>query len=147
MLGVILKGHCECALDTCDLYGTLKKPWVDGTRCVRGCRCSRCRGKTNRRKGDAKARAARKALGLPGVNSRHEEHVGGPVRWEAKAGKQVQPVWNVYRRARAQSEASRPVGDTRPFVLTCAPDGTREQLLVVSLSDWPRVLAGFQGTE
>lgn len=135
------KGACGCG---CDAFGTLRRPWSDGTRCVRGCPCSRCMGKRNRAKGDAKARKARQVLGLTGVNTRHEEHWGGPLRVESKAGKQVQPIWTRYQAARSQSEAARPIGDTRPFVMVAAPDGVSEFLLVVSSADWTDVVDAYR---
>ena len=66
-------------------------------------------GKRNRSKGDSKARVARKALGLTGANTRHEEHWGGGLRVEVKAGAQVGPIWTRFRDARNQSEVQRPI--------------------------------------
>lgn len=135
-------GECECG---CGAYGTLKKPWrSNGKRCVsRKCRCKQCTGKQSRKGGDDKARQARKALSIPGANSRHEEHLGGLVRWEAKSGAQVQPMWTAFLKAWAQSEASRPIGDHRPFVMTAAPDNTKEQLVAFRLSDLAEVIAAL----
>lgn len=123
------KGPCGCG---CDRYGTLKAPNRAGVRCVRGCNaCASCRGKNNRRKGDRRAAKARKTLGLIGANSRHEEHYGGPVRYENKAGAQVGPILTRYLAARAQSEAARPIGDNRPFVFSASPDGVSYDLFIV----------------
>lgn len=123
------KGDCECG---CGIFGTLRRRPLNH---VRGCPCKRCQGKRNRTKGDSKARQARKTLGLAGVNSRHEEHWGGPLRIEVKSGSFAKPVATKYYLARAQSEAHRPIGDTRPFVLVVMPDGTSEGLAVIRLKD------------
>jgi hypothetical protein len=133
------KGDCGCG---CGTFGTLKKPWRDGTRCVqRSCQCHRCMGKNNRRKGDSKARQSRKLLRLTGANTRHEEHLGGPVRYESKAGAQVGPIWTRFQAARVQSEQARAIGDHRPFVMAAHPDKTSEFLLIVSSKDWENVVA------
>lgn len=133
---------CGCG---CGLVGQLRvRPWRDGVVCVkRGCSCKRCLGKRSRKKGDDKARTARKALGIPGANTRHEELLGGGVRWEAKAGAQIQPMWTAFLKAWAQSEQARAIGDHRPFVMTAAPDNTREQLFACRLSDLPEVVAAL----
>lgn len=135
------RGDCQgnfarCTLtDTgCPLYGLLGREGKDGNRRVKGCMDPSARGKRNRTKGDSKARKARKDMNLAGVNSRHEELAGGLVRWEAKAGAQVGPMWTAYRKAEAQSEAQRPVGDNRPFVFTAAPDGISDQLISFRMS-------------
>jgi len=122
------KGDCACG---CGLFGTLRKRPINH---VRGCLCPSCLGKRNRAKGDAKARSARKALGLAGVNSRHEELWGGPIRVEVKAGKQVAPIWSRFRAAEQQSEITRPLGDHRPFVFIAMPDDTNDGLIIFRLS-------------
>lgn len=134
--------ECGCG---CGLVGSLRaRPWRDGVVCVkRGCACPRCRGKRNRKKGDDKARKARKALGIPGANTRHEELLGGGVRWEAKAGAQVKPMWTAFLKAELQSELVRAVGDSRPFVMTAAPDGEGDQLFACRLSVLPEVIAAI----
>lgn len=132
-------GSCGCG---CELYGTLRaKPWRDGVVCVRrGCTCPRCRGKRNRAKGDSKARKARQVLGLTGVNTRHEELWGGPLRTEAKAGGKASTVRTAYEASRAQSDAAKPLGDTRPFVASFAPDNTGHVYFVVRADDLERVV-------
>lgn len=134
--------ECGCG---CGLIGPLRvKPWRDGTLCVkRGCVCRRCLGRRSRSKGDTKALKARKALGIPGANTRHEEHLGGGVRWEAKAGAQVKPMWTAFLKAEQQSEQVRAMGDTRPFVMTAAPDGDSDQLFACRLSVLPEVIAAI----
>lgn len=142
------KDFCEgrqdvCAAEGCPRFGTLLKASRDGWRRVRGCGDPVARGKRNRAKGDAKARSSRKLLGLEGPNTRHEEHLRGPVLTEQKAGAQVGPVWTRYRDARAQAEASRAIGDHRPFVFVAHPDHVSEFLIVVSSRDWPAVVAAY----
>lgn len=132
---------CQCG---CGLVGQPRqKKWKDGTQHVRNCVCRRCMGARNRSKGDGKARKARKALNLVGANTRHEEHAGGNVRWEAKAGAQVKPMWTAFLRAEAQSEQQRPMGDNRPFVMTAAPDGISDQLVAFRLSQISEVVIGL----
>ncbi len=134
-------GDCGCG---CGEYGALKKPWRDDTRCVaRKCKCKRCVGKNNRRKGDSKANRARPLMRLSGPNTRHEEHLRGPVLTESKAGRQVGPIWTRFRDARAQAEASRAVGDHRPFVMLAHPDDTSEFLIIASSKDWENVVAVY----
>lgn len=131
-------GDCGCG---CGAYGTLKKPNREGVRCVnRVCKCPSCRGKNNRRKGDRKAAVARKALGAIGANSRHEEHWGGGLRIEAKAGAQVGPILTRYLAAKNQSEASRAIGDNRPFVMAAMPD-RGPGLLVMEIDELAQVMA------
>ena len=139
------KADCEgnkdkCNADGCPLFGTLGVASKDGKRRVKGCGDPVARGKRNRAKGDSKARAARKKLGIPGANSRHEEVWGGIVRVEMKAGKQVGPIATRFDEARAQSEAARPIGDVRPFVMVAMPDGTTEGIVLLSLSDFADIL-------
>lgn len=132
------KAECGCG---CGVYGTLKRPHRDGTRCVqRLCKCPRCRGKNNRRKGDRRAAQARRALGAIGARTRHEEHWGGALRIEAKAGAQVSPILTRYLAAKQQSEAARPIGDTRPFVMAAMPD-RGPALLVLELDELAQVMA------
>lgn len=136
------KGLCECA-DNCGAFGTLKRPWADGSRCVaRQCKCRRCMGKANKRKGQSKQRKAAKAVGIV-VNrtgAGHEENYGGSLRIEAKSGAQVGPIHTRYLNARAQSEAARPIGDHRPFAFMAMPDGCSYGLLVVRTDELPEVV-------
>ena len=108
-------GPCGCG---CGKEGNLRvRPWKDGTVCVaRGCSCKRCKGKAVRSHGDAAGRKARKALGLGGVRSRHEEVWGGPVRTESKSQGVARPVITAHSNAKNQSEQARPMGDNRPFL-------------------------------
>lgn len=127
-------GPCNCG---CGKEGTFRaKPWRDGTLCVTRCDCRRCLGRRVRAKGDSKARKARKALGIPGANSRHEEVWGGPVRVEVKAGAQVKPAITAFLRCEAQSELSRAIGDHRPFMAVAMPDGSNDGVVMMRLSVW-----------
>lgn len=121
-------GACGCG---CGKEGVLRvKPWrSNGVRCTRDCTCNQCRGRRSREKGDRKAAKARKALGLSGANTRHEEHWRGNLLVESKAGAQVGPILTRYMAAKAQAEASRAIGDHRPFAFIAAPD--RGPILVV----------------
>ena len=139
------QGECEgnrdrCTSDACPLFGTLGREARDGKRRIRGCGDPTARGKRNRTKGDRRAAKARKTLGLVGANTRHEEHLGGPVRYENKAGAQVKPILTRYLQARAQSEAARPIGDNRPFVFSASPDGCGYDLFVIRSDDLEAVV-------
>lgn len=133
------KADCVCG---CGLFGTPKKR-PEGH--IRGCDCPRCRGKRNRAKGDTKARAARKKLGIPGVMSRHEEHWSGRCRVEMKAGAQVGPIATRFELARAQSELARPHGDNRPFLMVAMPDGTKDGIVLMRLSDFVNEYGTLEG--
>lgn len=133
------KGECggrreKCSLgDGCPKFGLLGRAGRDGKRRVKGCGDPVARGKRNRAKGDAKARRARKMLGIGGANTRHEELWAGAVRVEVKSGAQIEPIATRYFAAERQSEAQRPIGDIRPFVMVAMPDGTRVGLCVLRL--------------
>lgn len=139
------KADCEgnrekCTNTDCPLFGTLGTAGRDGKRRVKGCGDPVARGKRNRSKGDAKARRARKALGISGANTRHEEHWGGAFRIEVKAGKQIEPIWTRFQSAEQQSEAARPVGDPRPFLMVAMPDGSTDGLVIGRLSQLGSIL-------
>jgi hypothetical protein len=140
------KGFCEgnqdkCGVQTaygkCPLFGALGKAnYKDGKRRVKGCNDPTARGKRNRAKGDGKARKVRKALNLQGVNSRHEEHWGGHIRVEVKAGAQISPITTRFELAERQSEMARPLGDTRPFAMVAMPDGQSDGIVLMRLSQF-----------
>lgn len=143
------KGECQGNQEKCDVagcpkFGALGREGRDGKRRVKGCGDPVARGKRNRAKGDGKARKARKALGLVGVNSRHEEHWGGAFRVEVKAGAQINPIFTRYRLAEHQSEVARPLGDIRPFVMVAMPDGESDGLVVMRLSDFANITVLLQ---
>lgn len=136
------QGDCGCG---CGKYGTLKKPNRKGVACVaRKCKCRSCINKQNPKRGDAKARKGRKILGLGGANTRHEEHWGGPSRSEFKSGKSTgaNTVALHYEKCRAQSEAARPMGDTRPFVAGFCPDDSGHVYFVVRDDDLEQFVFG-----
>lgn len=147
------KGYCGGRHDDCKLcrqgdeplFGTLLKPSRDGKRRVKGCGDPVARGKRNRAKGDSKARRARKVLSLSGPATRHEELWRGGVLTEIKAGRAggANQVWTQYRNSRAQAEASRAIGDHRPFVAAFCPDGTSHTLIVIRDDDLLNVIAAY----
>lgn len=143
------KGECEgrkdkCTIAGCPKYGTLGREGRDGKRRVKGCGDPVARGRRNRTKGDSKARRARKKLGLAATGNagtRHEEHWGGMFRVEVKAGSQVGPIATRFDAARSQSEASKALGDVRPFAMIAMPDGTSDGIVLMSLTEFAELLA------
>ena len=138
------KGECQgnqakCNLDGCPLFGTLGRPDRNQVRRVRGCSDPAARGRRNRTKGDAKARRARKKLGLGGHLTRHEENWGGAFRTEIKAGAQVGPIATRFQAAKAQSDAAKALGDIRPFVMVAMPDGSTEGIVLMTLSEFSEI--------
>ncbi len=142
------KGECQgdasrCALkDKCPVFGLLLKPGRDGKRRVKGCGDPSARGKRNRAKGDSKARRARKRLGIGGANTRHEEHWGGHLRLEVKAGSQVEPIATRFNAAEKQSAQAKAIGDIRPFVMVAMPDGTQDGIVLMRLSQFALLFGG-----
>lgn len=141
------QGPCECGTESCDLWGTLKKPNRTGKRCVRGCKCLSCRNRNNRKRGLTKQRKAAVALGLDVGKflPSDEEAMGGNLRMECKATKrEAGPVWTAFRLVEAQSEAARPIGDHRPFVAAFMPPGEdKDGLVVCRMSALPQVAAAI----
>jgi len=142
------KGECQgnaerCTLkDKCPVFGLLLRPGRDGKRRVKGCGDPSARGKRNRAKGDSKARRARKRLGIGGANTRHEEHWGGHLRLEVKAGNQVEPIATRFNAAERQSAQSKAIGDIRPFVMVAMPDGTQDGIVLMRLSQFALLFGG-----
>lgn len=139
------KGYCQgdasrCNTAGCPKFGTLGRTGRDGKRRIKGCGDPRARGKRNRAKGDSKARRARRQLGIPGANTRHEELWGGDLRVEVKAGAQVQPIATRYLAAEQQSQQHRAIGDPRPFALVAMPDGMSDGFIVMRLSKFKELL-------
>ena len=140
------KADCEgikekCTNDSCPVFGTLGKPSRDGKRRVKGCGDPVARGKRNRSKGDSKARKARKALNIAGANTRHEEHWGGALRIEVKAGKQIQPIYTKFLMAEQQSKNGSALGDIRPFAMVAMPEGTSDGIVLMRLSEFQNFMA------
>ena len=145
----VRKGECEgnqdkCNVTGCPKFGTLGREARDGRRRIKGCGDPVARGKRNRSKGDSKARRARKKLGLAATGNagtRHEEHWGGLFRVEVKAGSQVGPIATRFLSARAQSEASKSLGDVRPFAMIAMPDGMSDGIVLMSLEEFSELLS------
>lgn len=139
------KDYCGCGTPTCELFGTLKAPNLDGTACVRGCKCRRCLGRRNRKSGLAKQRVAARALGVQNGKfvASNEESWGGYFANEVKSGKQVGPVANWWARVEAQVLANEPDHGSRrkPVRAVAMPEGMSDGLVVVRLSTWREHIA------
>lgn len=137
-----VKADCGCG---CGLYGTPKKVNRAGVQCVRLCKCPSCRGRNNKRKGQKKQAKAVTALGVPrtSIHPGHEEFLGGQVRLEVKAGGQIAPAYTAFVKCEAQSAASRAIGDNRPFAAVFMPDGTKDGIVCVRLSQLDDFVAGY----
>ena len=134
----------RCVLDGCPRFGALGRAGRDGKRRVKGCGDPVARGKRNRTKGDSKARKARKKLGLSATGNagtRHEEHWGGMFRVEVKAGAQVGPIATRFANAKAQSEASKSLGDIRPFLMIAMPDGSSDGIVLMTLEEFSELVS------
>lgn len=137
------QGECGCG---CGLYGTLKRPWSNGQQCVaRRCKCKRCLGRSSTKRGGKKQKKAAVVLGIPNQNSihpGHEEQWAGSLRVEVKSGKgDTGPAFTAFLRCETQSEASRPIGDHRPFAAVLMPADTNDGLLICRLSSLHEVVA------
>lgn len=143
----MFKDQAECGCG-CGAYGTLKRPWRDGSRCVaRRCSCRRCIGRQAGAKGRRKQSKAATALGIPrsSIHPGHEEHFGGALRVEIKSGKRdTGPGFTAYLRCEAQSEIHRAIGDHRPFAAVLMPEGTSDGLFQCRVSKLPDVVAALQ---
>lgn len=142
-------GPCQCGHDRCRKdgelrEGRLRKPHAKTLRRhVYDCKCPSCTSKRSNGKGNREGARARKALKIPGANTRHEELWGGSLRVEVKAGKQIAPAVTAYERCRTQSEQSRSFGDHRPFAAVWMPDGSSDGVLACRLSDAFEVAAAI----
>ena len=136
------QGECGCG---CGEFGTLKKPWSNGQRCVaRKCKCKRCVGGASGKLGRRKQSKAATVLGIPrsSIHPGHEEHFGGALRGEVKSGKaDTGPAYTAFLRCEQQSEASRPIGDHRPFAAVLMPADTSDGLVICRLSSLHEVVA------
>lgn len=146
------KGECQgnqdkCNVNGCPLFGTLGKADRHNRRRIRGCGDPSARGRRNRTKGDAKARRARKKLGLGGHLTRHEENWGGAIRTEIKAGAQVGPIATRFYMAKAQSDASKALGDIRPFAMVAMPDGTTRGIVLMDLEEFSEIITLIEQVE
>jgi hypothetical protein len=68
------------------------------------------------------------------IQTGHEEFAGGLLRFECKSGVQVRPMITAFAQAEKQSEAARPIGDTRPTVIMALlhPEG-KEAIMSVRI--------------
>lgn len=122
------------------------KPVVEKTAAQR-------RGSNNRRKGMRKQLEVRKAFQEITGTSWVQFHTQGgneetwlsPLRVECKAGKQVGPLTTKFLAAEEQSEASRALGDVRPFALVAKPDGwaKHDGIFACRMADLARVIEGL----
>lgn len=119
----------------------IKRTASDGSRHAKGCvSCPSCRGRKNRSNGNVGQREAARRAGVKKAGSffaGHEEQYDGPTRIEVKVGAQIKPMVTAFDKCKAQSEVSRPVGDSRPFVLHVRPlpNGKRQLTTFESNSD------------
>ena len=107
-----VKVDCPCG---CGAYGMPTKRRGH----PRTCKCKACVAGRNSRQGKAGHRKIARMIGAatPGRGATsHEESMTGPWRVEIKTGAQAGPVVTRYRLSREQSEASKSLGDHRPFV-------------------------------
>jgi hypothetical protein len=67
----------------------------------------------------------------------HEKYYDGETRIDVKTGAQIRPMITAFDKHKAQREASRPLGDVRPFVLHVrpSPNGKRQLTTFESNSD------------
>lgn len=67
------------------------------------------------------------------------------VRVEAKSGAQAKTVDTFYRKTRAQSDAAKAEGDTRPYVAAAMPDGVSYGYYVIRSDELAAVLRAAKG--
>lgn len=107
------------------------------------------RGRRSRNKGMRKQNEARKQLRIPNARFRsnmgNEENWRGQLRFEVKAGKQVQSIWKKFTDMELQSKKNfQAIGtDKKPFVGVIKPDGTSDGLVMFRISDIENVVLGF----
>jgi hypothetical protein len=75
------------------------------------------------------------------AGTRHEEHWGGFFRVEVKAGAQVGPIATRFNQARLQSEASKSLGDIRPFAMIAMPDGSSGGIVLMTLDEFAELVS------
>lgn len=107
------------------------------------------RGRRSRNKGMRKQNEARKQLRVPNARFRsnmgNEENWRGELRFEVKAGKQIDSIWNKYLKMEEQSNSNLADygADKKPFVAVIKPDGTTDGLVMFRISDVENVVTGF----
>lgn len=128
-------GPCGCGCERAGRYR--KKPWGSGILCTINCDkdvCRSCRGSASNSSGRKKQAQVRKRVGATGRfhGAGHEENWQGPCRTEVKSGdRDAQVVATAYERERTQSDLSKSIGDTRPFMASYAPKGTKRSYHVI----------------
>lgn len=141
------KGECEgnkdkCSNSSCPLFGSLLKPSKDGKRRIRGCGDPVARGKRNKRSGQRTQRKVANKLGIPaGFGGGNEETWQSSLRLEVKSGAKVKPAVTAYRKQKAQSEASRPIGDNRPFAAIAVHEGV--EVIMFEIDSLNNVMAAL----
>ena len=121
---------CLCGCGTIARLQTRKRK--DGLYHVQRCPCARCKGARHRRGGQDGQRKTAKRVGVTKIGTTwasHEEQYDGPTRMEIKVGAQIRPLITAFDKHRAQSEASRPIGDVRPFILHVRPQANSKRQL------------------
>jgi len=131
-------------VDCPDGCGKFGRPLKGRSGHVRGCPCKSCLGGRNSKGGKARHRrfAKRAGITIGKWSTSQEEAWRDPFRWEVKSGAQVRAVLTAYRRAREQSEQSRPMGDPRPFAFGVEPTSAADPALVVIDAEvWRELIA------
>lgn len=126
-------GDCGCGDDKCSAFGRLKKPNKDGTRCVaRICKCARCRNRNNNKRGhDRQSQGVKRTRAFVAkFMPSNEESLSLPFRYEHKDGTKARTVVTAYERERAQSDASKSIGDPRGFVAGYSLTGRRTYYVI-----------------
>ena len=75
----------------------------------------------------------------------NEENWRGNLRFEVKAGKQIQSIWNKFLDMETQSSKNLATfgSDAKPFVGILKPDGTTDGLVMFRIKDVENVVLGF----
>ena len=125
------QGYCGCG---CGAYGTLKKPWPNGRRCIKvSCWCDQCRPSKEARRGykEQRSRGAKRVAGKRG--RKHEQDDRFEFRWEAKSDlRYAKPVFECYLRSFALALATGPLvveatGKLKPYSLLIFRDDQIKQ--------------------
>ena len=107
------------------------------------------RGRRSRNKGMRKQNEARKQLRVPNARFRsnmgNEENWRGELRFEVKAGKQIESIWKKFLQMEQQSDKNQATygSGSKPFVGVLKPDGTTDGLVMFRISDIENVITGF----
>ena len=107
------------------------------------------RGRRSRNKGMRKQNEARKQLRIPNARFRsnmgNEENWRGELRFEVKAGKQIETIWKKYLQMEEQSNKNQANygSGSKPFVGVLKPDGTTDGLVMFRISEIENVVTGF----